>query len=71
LQLFERDFWDYAAIIAPFVLSVVAIFISIYTIRKQTKSDLFEKRYSIIYTLGFLIQGSENVILKNISAKDF
>ena len=37
LQLFERDFWDYAAIIAPFVLSVVAIFISIYTIRKQTK----------------------------------
>ena len=71
LQLFERDFWDYAAIIAPFVLSVVAIFISIYTIRKQTKSDLFEKRYSIIYTLGFLIQGSENVILKNMPAKDF
>ena len=30
-QLFERDFWDYASIIAPIILSLVAIVISLWS----------------------------------------
>jgi len=70
-EMNQRDLWDYVAIIAPILLSVVAIFISIYTVRKQTKTDLFEKRYAIIYILGFLLEGTKTVLSEKIQAKDF
>ena len=31
IKLNDRDFWDYAAIIAPIILSVVAILISFWS----------------------------------------
>ena len=55
----HRDFLDYLAIVAPLILSFVAIFISVYTIRKQTKIDLFEKRYETIQIFSFLLEGSK------------
>ena len=66
----HRDFLDYLAIVAPLVLSFVAIFISVYTIRKQTKIDLFEKRYETIQIFSFLLEGSKTALSKEIQAKD-
>ena len=66
----HRDLWDYVAIIAPIVLSVIAVSISVYAIIKQTKLDLFEKRYTIINVLGFLVEGTKAMLSEKIQEKD-
>ncbi len=62
LKMFERDAWDYAAIIAPILLSVVAIVISIYSIYKQNKLNLFEKRYKSFCILSFLLSVANDIV---------
>lgn len=61
-QANQRDFWDYTAIVAPFLLSVVAIAISIYSVKKQNNLSLFEKRYRMSYILGFLVNVANEVV---------
>lgn len=46
-QMAQKTWVDYFAVSAPIVLSVVAIYISISTTRKQNKIALFEKRYEL------------------------
>lgn len=66
----HRDLWDYIAIIAPIALSVVAVSISVYAIIKQTKLDLFEKRYTAINVLSFLVEGTKTMLSEKIQEKD-
>lgn len=54
-MLGNRDIIDIIGIFSPIILSVIAIFISIYTMWKQNKIALFEKRYMIISQLRLLI----------------
>lgn len=58
----QRDFWDYAAIIAPLILSVVAIVISIYSIHEQNKIALFDKRYKANDILVFLMSAVSKIV---------
>lgn len=65
----QRDFWDYASIIAPFVLSFVATIISIYTAIKQNKIGkrqneiaLFESRIKVFDILNFLLPVAREVL---------
>lgn len=73
-QMTQKTWVDYLAIIAPLVLSVVAIYISISTTRKQNRIALFEKRYALyqkiqmFLTLGDAIHRAEkqsDVALQN------
>lgn len=65
-----RDWFDYLSVIAPLVLSVVAIWISIATARKQNRIALFELHFAAltdirrILVFGAMIEGasSTNVI---------
>lgn len=41
----KRDAWDFIAMVAPLILSGVAIWISLRTTQKQNKIALFDKRY--------------------------
>lgn len=66
--IFERDFWDYASIIAPFVVSCVAVFISLYSLHKQNKIALFDKRYKAFNILSFLME-TARVIIKTEETK--
>ena len=72
-QLLERDFWDYAAIITPIVLSVVAIIISIYSLQQQNRIALFDKRYSACMSLFFLMSVIKQIAEQNVtkSEKDY
>lgn len=69
IKLLERDFWDYAAIIAPLVLSVIAIAISIYSIQKQNKISLFDKRYRACDSLFFLMSVVKQIADGNVKKK--
>ena len=69
LQLFERDFWDYAAIIAPILLSVIAIVVSIQTAlqqnkigKRQNEITLFEHRFKALSILDFLLPLAKTII---------
>ena len=61
-SLQQRDLWDYFAIIAPLVLSVVAVWISISTAKKQNKIALFEMRYKTVSVLCFLLPVAKEVV---------
>ena len=61
-SLQQRDLWDYFAIIAPLVLSVVAVWISISTAKKQNKIALFEMRYKTVSVLCFLLSVAKEVV---------
>lgn len=61
-SLQQRDLWDYFAIIAPLVLSVVAVWISISTAKKQNKIALFEMRYKTVSILCFLLPVAKEVV---------
>lgn len=73
-QMAQKTLVDYLAIIAPLVLSVVAIVISISTTRKQNKIALFEKRYeaaSQIATLLSFLKSIESIEVEgSLSAND-
>lgn len=58
----QRDLWDYIAIIAPLVLSVVAVWISIGTAKKQNKIALFEMRYRVVSILSFLLPVAKELV---------
>lgn len=58
----QRDLWDYFAIVAPLVLSVVAVWISISTAKKQNKIALFEMRYKVVSVLCFLLPVAKEVV---------
>ena len=45
-KLAEKDLIDYLLVIVPILVSIVAIFISIATAKKQNKIALFERRYN-------------------------
>lgn len=45
-KLAEKDLIDYLLVIVPILVSIVAIFISIATAKKQNKIALFEKKYN-------------------------
>lgn len=46
-QSHSKDLIDIISIFSPLVLSVVAIAISVYTMHKQNKISLFEKRFKV------------------------
>lgn len=63
--LSEKSFFDILfdrlVAIGPIVLSVIAIGISIWTTIRQSKIDLFEKRYCVLNTVMRIIWLSENI----------
>ena len=75
-QLNNRDFWDYAAIIAPIFLSVVAIVISLWSsvwsekIKKieafMVWDDLFNTHFIIIKN-----SGKKSLVIKSVSLYAF
>lgn len=44
-HLNSRDWFDYVSAFSPLVLSCIAIFIALYTSKKQNSISIFEKRY--------------------------
>lgn len=46
-SLAEKDVWDYVIAIAPIILSVIAVFISVDVARQQNRIALFEKRFNV------------------------
>ena len=48
-------FWNNGLTTAPIVVSIVAVFISVATARKQNKIALFEKRYMVLSQLNAVI----------------
>ena len=57
----QHDIWDYVTIIAPLVLSAVAVYISIRTTKKQNKIALFEKRYSCFFQIKVILNFAETI----------
>jgi hypothetical protein len=57
----QRDVWDFVAIIAPLLLSVVAVYISVRTTKKQNKIALFEKRYSCFFPIRVILNFAETI----------
>lgn len=55
-KLSEKDIIDYLLVIVPIVVSIVAIFISIATARKQNKIALFELRYKALITIKAILR---------------
>lgn len=60
-EMNQRDLWDYAAIIVPLTLSIVAIFISIHTTIKQNKIAMFEKRYNCFFQIREILNFAETI----------
>lgn len=60
-ELSSRYWVDYLAIFAPFVLSIVAVWVSISTARRQNKIALFEKRFEFLTTLKKCIDFSNGI----------
>lgn len=61
----SRDWVDYLAIFAPFVLSIVAVWVSVSTARRQNKIALFEKRFVFYCELHKLTAFSEAIEICN------
>lgn len=59
--LSEKSTFDYLIAIGPIVLSLIAIFISIYTTVKQNKIALLEKRCCVLETTLRIIGFSKNI----------
>lgn len=64
-----RDVFDYIAMFAPLVLSVVAIGISISTAQKQNKITLFNLRYEAIHSLALVIAYAKLIARDDINIK--
>lgn len=58
----QRTLWDYLIAIAPIIISVTALVVSIKTTQKQNKIALFEKRFEAVYKLSFIWTIAEDVI---------
>ena len=58
-KLAEKDLIDYLLVIVPIVVSVVAIYISIATARKQNKIALFERRYNCLFQIKTVLNFSQ------------
>lgn len=56
-----RDWFDYLSVIAPLVLSVVAIWISISTARTQNRIALFDIRHTALYRLKTLLEFNQRI----------
>lgn len=61
-NLGQRTWVDYIAIFAPVILSVVAVWVSISTARKQSKIALFEKRYEPYTWIYLLIKFGKDLM---------
>lgn len=59
--LSERDWFDYLAVAAPLILSVVAIWISISTAKKQNKIALFDIRCKALHSINLLLAFGEKL----------
>ncbi len=57
-----RDWFDYLSVLAPLVLSAVAIWISISTAVKQNKIALFNLRYEAIHSLALILSYSKMIV---------
>ena len=53
--------WDKALVVIPIVISVIALFISLYIAYRQNKIALFEKRYRVVYLVKSIITFSEQI----------
>lgn len=57
-----KTLWDYLIVSVPIIISVIAIFVSVGTAKRQNRIALFEKRYEVISLLGFLLGVCEGLI---------
>lgn len=63
VQVASKQTWiDYCMVWVPIVLSIIAIGISVYTIQSQNRLSLFDKRYEVLYILGFLTNIVRDII---------
>lgn len=60
-KLAEKSTFDYIIIIAPILLSIIAIGISIFTAHRQNKIALFEKRYEVISEVKSILAFAKTV----------
>ena len=60
-KLAEKDIVDYLLVIVPIVVSIVAIYISIATARKQNKIALFERRYNCLFQIKTILNFSDTI----------
>lgn len=60
-SLGQKDIFDYLLATAPIILSLIAIIISIYSVKKQNAIALFEKRYKIISHIRSILRFDEAV----------
>ena len=60
-KLSEKDIIDYLLVIVPILVSIVAIFISIATARKQNKIALFERRYNCFFQIKTVLAFSKAI----------
>ena len=58
-KLADKDIVDYLLVIVPIVVSIVAIYISIATARKQNKIALFERRYNCLFQIKTVLAFSK------------
>lgn len=57
--------WEIALVIAPIIISVLALFISLYIAHRQNKIALFEKRYRVVYLVKKTIEFSKLINNEN------
>ncbi|MBO5930739.1 MAG: hypothetical protein J6Q70_00705 [Clostridia bacterium] len=60
-KLAEKDIVDYLFVIVPIVVSIVAIYISIVTARKQNKIALFERRYNCLFQIKTILNFADTI----------
>lgn len=60
-KLAEKDLIDYLLVIVPILVSIVAIFISIATAKKQNKIALFERRYNCLFQIKTVLAFSKTI----------
>ena len=60
-KLAEKTWMDYALVIVPIIVSMVAIVISIATARKQNRIALFERRHNCLFQIKMILNFSESI----------
>lgn len=55
-SLGRHDLLDYIAVIAPLMLSVVAVGVSVYIMHKQNRVALFQMRYNVVHYISLVLQ---------------
>lgn len=60
-SLGKRDWFDYLSIAAPLILSVIAIWISVSTARKQNKIALFDIKCEALHVISLILSFGEDL----------